>query len=155
MKLSSAIAGGIAGAVVLTVLHETIRRLNADAPRMDLLGMEALGKTLKTADAEIPEEDKLFKITMAADLFSNSLYYSLAGFGNEQQAVTRGTLLGIAAGLGALYLPGPLGLNKAPSNRTLQTKLMTSALYAIGGVVAGAAAKAIESKAGEIDVFAV
>lgn len=42
MKLSSAIGGGIAGALVLTAIHETVRRLNDSAPRMDLLGMEAM-----------------------------------------------------------------------------------------------------------------
>ncbi|MEJ7677528.1 MAG: hypothetical protein WKG06_06575 [Segetibacter sp.] len=108
MKLSSAIGGGIAGAVALTLIHETIRRLNQDAPRMDLLGMEAIAKTLDSADAKVPEEDRLFKITMAGDIFSNSIYYSLAGIGNEHQAILRGTLLGLAAGIGAVYLPKPL-----------------------------------------------
>ncbi len=146
MKLSSAIGGGIAGAVALTLIHETVRRLSPDAPRMDLLGMEAIAKTLDSVDAGIPEEDKLFKITMAGDVLSNSLYYSLAGFGNERQAILRGALLGFAAGIGAVYLPKLLGLNTAPANRTLQTGVMTVALYSIGGVVAGAAGKLIENK---------
>lgn len=146
MKLSSAIGGGIAGAVTLTVIHEIVRRLYADAPRMDLLGMEGLTKTLKSADAKVPEEDTLFLITMAGDIFSNSLYYSLAGVGNKKQAILRGALLGIAAGIGAVYLPKRLGLNEAPSNRTSQTKLMTVALYSTGGLVAGVAGKLLENK---------
>ncbi len=146
MKLSSAMGGGIAGAVVLTFVHEIVRRLNTDAPRMDLLGMEAIANTLDSVDAKIPAEDKLFKITMAGDIIGNSLYYSLAGFGNEQQAIIRGVLLGLAAGLGAVYLPRPLGLNEAPANRTVQTKIMTLALYTIGGTVAGVTAKLIEDK---------
>lgn len=146
MKLSSAIGGGIAGAVTLTAIHEIVRRLYADAPRMDLLGMEGLAKTLKSADAEVPEEDKLFILTMVGDILSNSLYYSLAGAGNKKQAILRGALLGIAAGIGAVYLPKPLGLNEAPSNRTSQTKLMTVALYSTGGLVAGVAGKSLENK---------
>lgn len=146
MKLSSALGGGIAGAVTLTLIHETVRRLNADAPRMDLLGMEAIAKILESADAKVPEGDKLFKITMAGDIFCNSIYYSLAGFGNEHQVILRGTLLGLAAGIGTVYLPKPLRLNTAPAGRTLQTRLMTVALYLIGGLVAGVADKFIENK---------
>lgn len=146
MKLTSAIGGGIAGAIALTVIHETVRRLNKNAPRMDLLGMEALAETLDNVNAKIPLEDTLFKVTMAGDLVTNSLYYSLAGFGNEQQAMLRGAFLGLAAGIGAVYLPKPLGLNEAPSNRTPQTKWMTVALYLTGGLAAGVAGKLIENR---------
>lgn len=146
MKLTAAIGGGIAGAVVLTAIHETLRRLNKNAPRMDLLGMEALANTLDKADVQVPKEDSLFKLTMAGDLISNSLYYSIAGLGDKENAVIRGALLGLAAGVGAVYLPEPMGLNKAPSNRTLQTKLMTVALYSTGGITAGVTSKFIEDK---------
>lgn len=146
MKLSSAIGGGIAGAIVLTLLHETLRRMNANAPRMDLLGMQALAKSLTSINTPVPDKPKLFKITMAGDIFSNSLYYSLAGIGSKNKAIVQGTLLGIAAGIGAVYLPKPLGLNPAAASRTLQTRLMTVALYLTGGLVAGAAGKIIENK---------
>lgn len=146
MKLSSAIGGGITGAVALTLIHQTVKKLSPDAPRMDLLGMEAIAKSLKSVHADVPGKNKLFTITMAGDIFSNSLYYSLAGIGNERQAILRGALLGLAAGIGGVYLPKPLGLNEKPSNRTPQTKLMTVALYSIGGVVAGMAGKLIENK---------
>lgn len=146
MKLSSAIGGGIAGAITLTLIHETVRRSVTDAPRMDLLGMEAIAKTLDSVDTEVPEEDKLFKITMAGDILSNALYYSLTGIGKGEQAILRGASLGLAAGIGAVYLPEPLGLNAAPAGRTIQTKIMTFALYTIGGVVAGFIGKLIENK---------
>lgn len=146
MKLSSAAAGGIAGAVALTLIHETVRRLTDDAPRMDLLGMEAIAKTLDSADVKVPEKGKLFKITMAGDILSNSVYYSLAGLGNEHNAILRGTILGLAAGVGAVYLPKSLGLNTAPARRTYQTALMTAALYSTGGLIAGVVSKLIENK---------
>ena len=148
MKILSAMGGGIAGAIALTLLHETVRRVNANAPRMDLLGMQALAKSLKSVDAPLPDENKLFQITMAGDIFSNAFYYSIAGIGGKKGVLLRGTLLGLAAGIGAVYLPKPLGLNSAPASRTLQTKIMTVALYLTGGLVAGAAGKLIESKKG-------
>lgn len=146
MKLTSALAGGISGAVALTVVHETVRRINPKAPRMDLLGMEAIAKSLKNFKADVPDQNKLFNITMAGDLLSNSLYYSLAGWGSERQVMVRGALLGLAAGIGAIYLPKPLGLNEAPATRTLQTTLMTVGLYLTGGLIGAATAKLLETK---------
>ena len=138
MKILSTLAGGVAGAVVLTLLHETTRRLVDDAPRMDLLGMEALEKGLKKMDAPVPDQQKLFNLTMAGDLLSNSLYYSMVGLTPAKYRLAAGGMLGLAAGLGAVCLPKHMGLNPEHSNRTQQTKIMTTVLYLTGGLVAGA-----------------
>jgi len=131
-----ALGSGLAGALALTLLHETARRLRpADAPRMDVLGMRGLRKLLRYADAPQPDDDTLFDLTMVGDVLSNGLYYSLVGSGKK--AWRRGALLGLAAGVGGVVLPGPLGLGEAPSGRTPQTKLMTVAWYLVGGLVAG------------------
>jgi hypothetical protein len=76
-------------------------------------------------------------------LFSNALYYSFAGIGKRENVMTRGALLGLAAGLGAVLLPEPLGLNPRHSNRSVQTQLMTVGLYVIGGIVAAAVMKKV------------
>jgi hypothetical protein len=136
------LAGGLAGACALTLVHETMRRLNPDAPRMDLLGMRAIAKTMRAANAEPPAEEKLFGITMAGDIAANALYYSLAGC--DKNAWLRGTLLGLAGGIGGVALPGPLGLGTAPSGRTPQTKVMTVAWYLLGGLAAAAAARGMD-----------
>jgi hypothetical protein len=142
MKLLPSLTAGLAGAVALTLLHETARRLRPeDAPRMDVLGMRGLRKLLHLADAPQPDDDTLFNMTMAGDVLSNGLYYSLVGSGKH--AVRRGLLLGLAAGAGGVLLPGSMGLGKAPTNRTTQTQLMTLAWYTAGGLVAGAAARAL------------
>ena len=130
-------AGGLAGAVALTLVHETMRRFVPNAPRMDVLGMRSIEKLMTKADAEPPQDkDKLHTWALTGDVVSNSLYYSLAGTGSN--AWWRGAALGAAAGLGAVYLPGPLGLGEAPSNRTTQTQLMTVGYYLLGGLVAAA-----------------
>lgn len=74
---------------------------------------------------------------------SNTAYYALVGLGGPDGAVGRGAALGFLAGLGAVFLPGPLGLGSAPSRRTPQTAAMTVAWYTLGGLVAGAAYRAI------------
>ena len=44
MKAIYALEGGVAGAAALTLLHETIKKTVPNAPRMDLLAMNALSK---------------------------------------------------------------------------------------------------------------
>lgn len=152
MKPSTALGSGLAGAAAVTLIHETVKKISPKAPRMDLLGMNALSKTLKNMDKNPPSNDKLYLWTIAGDLVSNSLYYSLAGVGKKKGALVRGSLLGLAAGLGAVLLPKPLGLNEAYSNRTTTTKIMTVALYLIGGLVTAAVLKAFHKKEEEDDI---
>lgn len=135
------LAGGLAGACVLTLVHETMRRFNPDAPRMDLLGMRAISKTMRAAGEEPPTEEKLFGLSMIGDIISNSLYYSLTGSG--ENAWLKGSVLGALGGIGGVTLPGPLGLGSAPSGRTTQTKIMTVTWYLLGGLAAAAATKGI------------
>jgi hypothetical protein len=144
MKGSAAIAGGLAGASTIASLHEGFRRLTPDAPRMDLLDMEALQKMLKAIHVQVPRRSELLKWTVVGEASSNLVYYSLLGVGGRKNVWLRGTLLGLAAGITAVVLPKPLGLSEAHSNRTPKTKAMTVGLYLIGGLVAAAVSKLVD-----------
>ena len=145
MKLLPSLAAGFAGAVALTALHETARRLRPhDAPRMDVLGERGLRKILRLADLPQPSAGKAYTATMLGDILSNGLYYTLVGSGKH--SLPRGLLLGAVAGAGGVLLPGPMGLGEAPSNRTPQTQAMTVAWYTVGGLVAGAVAQALRQR---------
>ena len=139
-RLWRAIGSGIAGACTLTLLHEGVRRVAPNAPRMDILGMRAIAGVMRKLGHEPPEDKPLHDITLAGDLVANSLYYSVVGTQRGQAAWAVGALSGLAAGLGALLLPGPMGLGSGPSQRTQGTKVMTVAWYVIGGLAAAAAA---------------
>ena len=142
MKILPSLAAGFAGAVALTALHETVRRLGpADAPRMDVLGERGLRKLLGLAELPQPDEATAYNATILGDILSNGLYYALVGSGPH--ALGRGVVLGALAGVGGVVLPGPLGLGTAPSARTPQTQAMTVAWYTVGGLVAGAVAQAL------------
>jgi hypothetical protein len=145
MKGTSALLSGLTGAVALTLIHEGLRRIDPKAPRMDLLGMNALSKLLTSYGKNPPNRDKLFLYTMAGDIVSNALYYSLAGVGRKH-SLLKGALLGAAAGVGGVLLPKPMGLNPAYSSRTTHTKASTIALYLIGGLVTAAAIKLLKNK---------
>jgi hypothetical protein len=130
---------GLAGALAVTAVHETVRRFYPDAPRMDILGMRAITKGLRYAGETPPNDDKLHTWALVGDIISNGLYYSLTGGGKK--AWWRGSILGTAAGIGGVVLPGPMGLGAAPSNRTRQTQALTVGYYLLGGIVAGGVAK--------------
>jgi len=146
MKSTTVLAGGLAGAATVTLLHESIRRVVPAAPRMDRLGMQAISKGLKKAGLKVPKENALFTAAMAGDLVSNAIYYSAAGIGSEKNIWLRGSLLGLAAGIGAVVLPEPLGLNKRHSNRTVATQVMTVGLYVTGALVTTAVIKFLNRK---------
>lgn len=139
MSVLRAAASGFAGACALTLIHESARRSLPRAPRMDVLGMRAIAKSMRGVGQEPPPEDELHALALAGDVAGNSLYYGLVGAGRPEGALLRGMILGLAAGVGAVLLPEPLGLGEAPSARTPETKAMTVGLYLAGGLTAGLA----------------
>jgi len=136
-----ALGSGLVGACALTLIHETARRYIDDAPRMDVVGMRAITRGLRAVDVEPPVP--LHEVALAGDIVSNSLYYGLVGLGAREDAVRNGALLGLAAGLAAVYLPEPLGLGRQPAKNSTETNLMTVAWYLLGGLAAGAAFQAL------------
>ncbi len=142
MKLRDAIVCGAAGAVTTNALHELVRRAVPNAPRVDLLGMQALSKTVTAAGAPAPRGRRLYLLTLAGDLVSNAAYFALVGVAGRsgRRSFATGAGLGVVAGLGAVLLPRPLGLAPSTTARSFATALLTVALYTAGGLAAAAAA---------------
>ncbi len=142
-----AFASGLAGSVVLTVLHETARLIVPHAPRMDVIGMRAIARPMREMDQEPPPGDQLYSLAMAGDLLGNAAYYSLVAFGDRERVGRRGFLLGTAAGAGAALLPPVLGLGRQPGARFPLTHLLTVAWYLAGGLTAAAVYKRLAANA--------
>lgn len=138
MAVLESLNSGLAGAVALTAVHEIARRTIEDAPRMDLLGQRAIGNISEMVFGEQPSDEAMHETSLVGDIAANSLYYSLVGAGPREGAIIRGGVLGLIGGVGAVVLPGPMGLGSDPSNHTNATRAMTIAWYTIGGVAAGA-----------------
>ncbi|HEX8355043.1 MAG TPA: hypothetical protein VF611_19220 [Pyrinomonadaceae bacterium] len=141
-----ALGSGLVGACALTLVHESARRYIDDAPRMDVVGMRAIAKTFRAVDAEPPVP--LHETALVGELVSNSLYYGLVGLGDAEDGVRNGALLGLAAGVAAVYLPEYLGLGRQPAKNSTETNLLTVAWYLLGGLAAGAAYQALSSEEG-------
>ena len=144
MKIIKNIIGGVAGAVALNILHETVKRFDHNAPRVDLVGEEGLNKLLKSTGTSPLHGNTLYAATLGGDLLSNALYYSLIGIGKKKHLYLRGMLYGASAGLGAVQLTKPIGLSDAPVTRTNKTKILTVAYYLFGGLVAATVIKGLK-----------
>jgi len=127
--------GGLAGAIVLNIVHETARRFVKKAPRIDKVGEEAVTKSLHAAGLSAPTGKTLFGTTLVADIASNAGYFAMIGKGERQTLLLRGAGYGLIAGLGAIGLTQQLGLSDKPITKTPETKVMTVAWYLIGGLV--------------------
>ena len=146
MKISSAL-GGLAGACTLTVLNEGVKKFDKDAPHLDLLAMNAIAKLMKGTGLKAPSNGSTVPVTLASDLISNSLYFAMAGSAKDKtNTIVRGALLGLGAGLGAVAMAQPLGLDARVSTAPPKTKVLTVAWYVIGGLVAAAVINLLDKK---------
>ena len=134
----------MAGAAALTAVHQLARAVTDNAPRMDVVGMRALARGINAAGGEASQTHRgLYGATLAGDLISNSAYYSLA------TTYTRGTVMGILAGIGALVLPQRMGLGEPPHSELLSNKIMTVAWYTLGGLAAACTANWLAGRRAE------
>ena len=139
----AAVGSGLAGAVALTLVHETARRMIPHAPRVDVIGVRAISRPMRAAGYRPPHYNRLHDIALVGEIVSNSAYYSLIGAGDRKHVWRRGTILGLAAGLGAALLPPVMGLGQQPHRLTPFTQILTVAWYLIGGLATAAAYDAL------------
>ena len=144
MSLLKAISSGAAGALAVTALNESARRVIPHAPRMDVIGMRGLRRPIEAMGYRPPPARTLRKAALAGDLLSNGVYYSLAAAGDPRHALRRGLVLGALGGIGAALLPPVVGLGNQPHRKTPWTQLLTVAWYTLAGLAAGAAVEAVD-----------
>jgi hypothetical protein len=132
--LSKNIISGLAGAAVMNAVHQLAKKVDKDAPRIDKIGEEAVSKSNHVLGFDALKGNKLFLAALTGDVIANSIYYSLIGKGKRGNLLLRGIIYGAVAGIGALTLAKPLGLDERPVNKTVKTKAMTVGLYVLGGV---------------------
>lgn len=145
MKVLASLAGGLAGAVTVTILHELIRKIDPSAPRLDLVGQKATEKLVQRTGHKPPTGNNLYATSLAGSILANTLSYSLAGISGKRP-LSVGTIMGATMGLSAVTLPGKLGLNGHHVKNDQRKKWMTVVLYIAGGLVASAVARQVEKR---------
>lgn len=146
MKILKALLAGFAGSAALNILHETVRQFDSDAPRIDLIGEEALYRSLNSLNINAPMGKNLYLATLASDFISNGIYYSAIGFAGKKNLFLKAAASGLTAGLGAVNLPDKMGLDDEPVTRCNKTKVLTVAWYLIGGLVTAAVFSSLTRK---------
>jgi len=139
--LTSRLVSGAIGAGVLTAIHQAAQRVRDDAPRMDVVGMEVIERTLARAGATVPGREQLFYPTLAGDLIANGIYYSVVPAASARQTWTRALALGLIAGAGALLLPRYVASGDPPHSHGVANQVMTVAWYTAGAIATAACAE--------------
>lgn len=78
---------------------------------------------------QVKDHDKLYNATVAGDILTNGIYYTLTPF-------KMSTLVGALGGLGAIALPRQLGLDNEPIAGSDKKKMITVGYYVFGAMVA-------------------
>jgi len=147
--MARALINGLAGACVLTVAHELVRKTRPNAPRLDILGMRSVAKVLTVFGVEPPQTSTLKKYALLSDIVSNSLMFSGVGAKPGFSAWLKGFNLGLMAGVGAITVPQKIGLGRDSAlltKRTTATAVTTVGLYILGGLAAAAMAQVGQKK---------
>jgi hypothetical protein len=145
MKVLASLAGGVAGAITVTILHELVRKIDPSAPRLDLVGQKATEKLALKTGYKPPTGNNLYATSLAGSIIANTLTYSLAGMSGKRP-LSFGTIMGATMGLSAVTLPNKLGLNGSHAQQSQRKKWMTMVLYIAGGLVASAVARQVEKR---------
>ena len=135
MNFGKSLIAGFAGAAALNILHETMRKLDNEAPRLDLLGEQAVKKSAEMLDIDPPTGNKLYGVTMAGDILTNAAYFAAIGMGGKKYMLLRAIGAGVSAGVTALKAPESLGLNEKYVANSEKRELLTVAYYVFGALV--------------------
>lgn len=154
MKIADVIEGGLAGVTTLSLIQEALGKLDNKEPRTLLHQSDALRK-LQKGKVKGHKSKELY-VNLAGELMGHAALFGLSGLGKKKNAVLRGGLLGAAAGLAVAFLDE----DKEPARQAahadgrmvdaeaeaIRQKIITVVLYTLGGVLAGVAVKAINTK---------
>jgi hypothetical protein len=135
--IGRSLVSGAAGALALTAIHDFARRRVYYAPRMDVVAMRGLERTLP---GNYHHSRRLHRLALAGDLVANSLYYSVVPGATTPATWMRAAVLGTVAGVGALVLPERMGLGEPPYSGYRMNQVMTIAWYLAGAAAAAMAA---------------
>ncbi|WP_379963088.1 hypothetical protein [Epilithonimonas sp. UC225_85] len=122
------ILAGLGGAIALNILHETIRKNFTNVPHINEVGEEALIKLTDNTPINIEGENELYAATLVGDIVSNGFYYAAT-------ATNHNIVSGLMAGVGAIALPGKMGLDDDPVASNNKKKAMTVGYYLFGALV--------------------
>lgn len=137
MTIPNILAGGLAGASTLSLLHEAMNQFDNNSTPLKSIGKPGMLRKLAKykKKGKVPEG---FSIKLAGELLSGAAYYGLTGLSKKKNAVMTGSLLGLAAGLVSVMLQSE---GDELEQQTTAEQLATVAGYTAAGALTGYAVK--------------
>lgn len=153
--MADVLEGGIAGVSTLSLIQEALGKWDSKEPKTALHQSDAIRQLQK--GKKKGRKSKELYVNLAGELLGHAGLFGLTGLGKKKNAVLRGGLLGAAAGLAIAFLDDDNTDNRQQAyhadgrmvdaeEEAIRRKIITVVLYTLGGVVAGAAIKAINGK---------
>lgn len=157
MKLASALEGGLAGATTISLIGETLRRIDGQNHQFNVFDGKSLKKRFKKASSKKKGRATKQFIQLAGDVLGNTALFGLTSLGKRKNAVLRGALLGTAAGLGSVLFDEMKdekhkvnGHEGYPSTMRAKESLLSKAaevgLFTVGGMIAGKLIQKVKAK---------
>jgi hypothetical protein len=148
MKLAKAIEGGLAGVTTISLIGETLSKLDNNRSHGSFLNADNLRRRFKKASSKKAGKATKQFILLAGELLGSSAFLGMASLGKKRNAVMRGAALGAAAGLGSVLLRDRKNKKEGMDGHEgyplmmgvkdpLLSKVLEVGLFAVGGVVAG------------------
>ena len=137
-KLTSALEGGLAGAATISLLRDTLKKINGHSSHINLFDGKNLQKRLKKSGSKKPLKAAKKYINLAGDLLGSTAFLGLSSLSKKKNALLRGALLGTAAGIGSVWLREDDDTKVGSENEkdNFLTKALEVSLYTIGGMIA-------------------
>jgi hypothetical protein len=140
--LLEAAGSGLAGALTVTALNETLRHQRLRAPRLQRLGMRAARRGMRQAGMGWPSRRTQYGVGLGGDLLGNTAWYGLVRIGRYPRPVLRGVILGAVAGVSTVALGRQTLGGRRAVGLTPEVQAMTVAYYTAAGLVAGLVGRA-------------
>jgi hypothetical protein len=145
MKAAKILQSGLTGAATLTLLSEALNTVDSNAPNTNFFHKKGIVRHLKKGMHQKGFKAVKMYITLASELLSMAGVLGISGLGKKKNAVLRGGLVGALAGTAVAFL------QNRPEDETEKSELwkrrmVTIALYILGGLVAGKAVQVIKKK---------
>ncbi|MFD2966591.1 hypothetical protein [Sphingobacterium bambusae] len=135
MTILKNLLSAFAGSVALNVIHELARKTCVDVPQINRVAEEAIQKSFSSTGMKKPKGKELYRYALTGDIVANTAYFTGVAGKSNKSTLVKGLIMGATAGLGALTLTAPMGLDDTPINRSRKTQILTVLYYVAGGLV--------------------
>jgi hypothetical protein len=146
MKAAQILESGLAGAATLTLLSDTLGKLNHGSSAKKAFHKKGIIRHLKkSADKKGFKAVKIY-VRTASELLGMIGSLGLTGLNRKKYAPLRGAILGALAGAAVAFLQNNEVTEAGISREVWKKRVTTIAMYTVAGIIASKAARLVNKK---------